>query len=294
MGLREVIDSGAKVSPPSWLRHNLAYETMMGSVAYNVSGDTSDMDVYGVCFPPKDLVFPHLAGEIHGFGTQLKRFETWQEHHVDALGKVWDFQVYSIVAFFNLAMQNNPIIVDALFTPRRCVLSSTQVGEYMREHRRAFLHRGAWHKFKGYAYNQLHKIRTKKPEAVSKRAELVAKFGYDVKFAYHVVRLLLEVEQIMAEGDLDLERHHEQLKGIRRGEWTLDRLFQWAEDKEKALEALSHTSALPWGPDEKVIKGHLLHCLEAHYGSLSAAVHVPTDETALLGQIAALVKGYVR
>lgn len=294
MGLREVIDSGARISPPSWLRHNVAYETMMGSVAYNVSGDTSDMDVYGVCFPPKDLVFPHLAGEIHGFGSQLKRFETWQEHHVEALGRVWDFQVYSIVTFFNLAMQNNPNIVDALFTPRRCVLSSTQVGEYMREHRRAFLHRGAWHKFKGYAYNQLHKIRTKKPEPESKRAQLVEAFGYDVKFAYHVVRLLLEVEQIMTEGDLDLERHHEQLKGIRRGEWSLDQLTQWAQDKEKSLEAVYHASALPYSPDERAIKRHLLHCLEAHYGSLSAAVHVPTDETALLHQIAGLVQGYVR
>jgi len=88
MSLRSVVAAGAKISPPSWLPDNLCYETMMGSVAYGVSADTSDMDVYGICLPPKDTVFPHLAGEIFGFGTQIKRFETWQEHHVAAFDKV--------------------------------------------------------------------------------------------------------------------------------------------------------------------------------------------------------------
>jgi hypothetical protein len=116
------------------------------------------------------------------------------------------------VKFFQLALENNPNVIDSLFTPRRCVLSSTAVGEYIREHRTAFLHKGAWHKFKGYAYSQLDTIRTKTPSG--KRAELVEAHGYDVKFAYHVVRLLLEVEQILVAGDIALERDREQLKAI--------------------------------------------------------------------------------
>ena len=240
MSLRKVIAANAKVHPPSWLPDNLCYETMMGSVAYGVSSDTSDMDVYGICMPPKDMVFPHLAGEIMGFGTQIKRFESWQEHHVAAMDKSWDFQILGIVKFFQLAMENNPNIIDSLFTPRRCVLSSTSIGEYLREHRTDFLHKGSWHKFKGYAYSQLNKIRTKTP--TGKRAELVEAHGFDVKFAYHVVRLLLEVEQILVAKDIDLERDREQLKAIRRGEWTLPQLDEWAQTKEKQLEALYHES----------------------------------------------------
>lgn len=290
MSLRKVLDSGAKLHPPGWLRDNLVYETMMGSVAYGVSSDTSDTDVYGICVPPKESVFPHLAGEIMGFGNQIKRFDTWQEHHILALDKEWDFQIVGIVKFFQLAMENNPNIIDSLFTPRRCVLSSTQIGEYIREHRTDFLHKGAWHKFKGYAYSQLNKIKTKAPSG--KRVELVEKFGFDVKFAYHVVRLLLEVEQILVAGDIDLERDREQLKAIRRGEWTLEQLEQWAQDKEKALEALYHTSKLPYGPDEALLKRHLLHCLEMHYGDLSAAVVQPDESAMLLRQIAALTEKY--
>lgn len=290
MSLRRVIAAGGKIQPPSWLPDNLCYETMMGSVAYGVSSDTSDVDVYGICMPPKHTVFPHLAGEIFGFGEQIKRFETWQEHHVAAEGKSWDFQVLGIVKFFQLAMENNPNIIDTMFTPRRCVLSSTAIGAYIREHRVDFLHKGAWHKFKGYSYNQLNKIRTKTP--TGKRTELVEAHGYDVKFAYHVVRLLLEVEQILVSRDIDLERDREQLKAIRRGEWTLPQLEEWAQDKEKKLEALYHTSQVPYAPDEALIRRHLMHCLEAHYGDLSAAVAEPQAETRLLREIAKLTDRY--
>jgi len=292
MSLRNVIASGAVLHPPGWLPDNLCYETLMGSVAYGVSSDTSDVDVYGICLPPKDTVFPHLAGEIFGFGAQVKRFEQWQEHHVEALGKVWDFQVFGIVKFFQLAMENNPNVIDSLFTPRRCVISSTAIGEYIREHRRDFLHKGAWHKFKGYAYSQLNKIRTKTPSG--KRAELVEAHGYDVKFAYHVVRLLLEVEQILVSRDIDLERDREQLKAIRRGEWTLAQLETWAQDKEKQLEVVYHSSAVPYAPDEGLIRSHLMHCLEAHYGDLSTVVAKPDEATRLLQEIARLTEGYRR
>ena len=63
-----------------------------------------------------------------------------------AHGKSWDFSIFGIVRFFQLAMENNPNVIDSLFTPRRCVLSSTAIGEYIREHRVDFLHKGAWHR----------------------------------------------------------------------------------------------------------------------------------------------------
>jgi predicted nucleotidyltransferase len=257
------------VKPPKWLPNNVHYETIMGSVAYGVSSDTSDMDVYGFCIPEKDMVFPHLRGEIPGFGRQIQRFEQWEQHHVldqDALGgkgRTYDLTVYSIVKYFQLCMENNPNMIDSLFTPQGCVLHCTKIGNQVRENRRLFLHKGAWHKFKGYAYSQVHKMNSAQaPEG--KRRELVEQFGYDVKYAYHVVRLLDEVEQILTEGDIDLQRNREQLKSIRRGEWTQDEIVGHFQ--------LYTSSKLPHSPDEIKIKQLLLNCLEEHYGSLSDAV----------------------
>ena len=93
-----------------------------------------------------------------------------------------------------------------------------------------------------------------------------------MKFAYHVVRLLDEIEQIMVEQDLDLERNREQLKAIRRGEWTLDQIERHFEAKERALENTYATSTLRHSPDEAAIKELLMTCLEMHFGSIADAV----------------------
>jgi len=259
---------------PGFLKNNVHYEVIMGSVAYGASSDTSDMDVYGFCIPPKHIIFPHLTGVITGFGKQGSRFEQFQKHHIeDPEGKKeYDITIYSIIKYFQLCMQNNPNMIDSLFVPRRCILHTTQVGEHVREHRKDFLHKGAWHKFKGYAYSQVHKMKNKAPEQNSKRYIGVQKYGYDLKFAYHVVRLLNEVEQILIEHDLDLERNREQLKSIRRGEWEQEQIIKYFEDKEKTLEELYVKSNLRHSPDEERIKSILLECLELHYGSISDAI----------------------
>jgi len=275
--------------PPRWLPDNVHYETQMGSVSYGVSSDASDVDLYGFCIPPKEQIWPHLAGEIPGFGRQVKRFEQYQQHHLhdpselSGRGRTYDVTIFSIVKFFQLAMENNPNMVDALFTPTTCVLTSTRIGQHVREQRRIFLHKGCWHKFKGYAYSQLHAMQNKKPEG--KRLELVEQFGYDVKYAYHVVRLMGEVEQILEEGDLDLQRNREQLKSIRRGEWSLPQVREYFERRERDLERLYQESKLPHGPDEAKIKTLLLECLEEHYGSLEGAVVVPDRAMLALREI---------
>ena len=265
------------IQPPKFLPGAVHYETIMGSVAYGVSADTSDMDIYGFCVPPKDMVFPHLRGEIPGFGRQIQRFEQWQQHGIDdkdalgGKGRVYDFSIYSIVKYFQLCMENNPNMIDSLFTTQSCVLHCTQVGNLVRENRKLFLHKGAWHKFKGYAYSQVSRMNSKQPPE-GKRRELVEEFGYDVKYAYHVVRLLDEVEQILTEGDIDLQRNREQLKSIRRGEWTQTEVVEYFGRREKELETLYTTSKLPHSPDEGKIRQLLIDCLEHHYGSLADAI----------------------
>lgn len=280
------------IQPPKWLADNTHYLTVMGSTAYGVSSDMSDMDVYGFAIPPKEIVFPHIAGHILGFGKAPQGFDNWQQHHIKTADKEYDFSVYSIVSYFNLLMQNNPNMVDSLFTPRRCVLHTTAVGELVRENRKMFLHTGSFAKFKGYAYGQLQKVLNQKKSDSPKRQASIDAYGYDVKAGYHVVRLALECEQILIEGDLDLERNREQLKAIRRGEWTAERLTTFFEDKERHLENLAAESKLPKYPDEDAIRNLLLNCLEAHYGNLSSTINRVTDLDKVLAEMRAVVDRY--
>jgi len=258
------------IQPPTWLADNVRYETIMGSTAYGVNLDDSDWDMVSWCVPPKDIIFPHMAGIIQGFGRQQQKFKCWQKHHVRTERRQYDLNCYNIVHYFHLTMDNNPNMVDSLFVPRECIVHTSIIGEMVREKRHMFLHKGSWHRYKGYAFSQLGDM--KKARKESKRAEKIAEQGYDTKSAYHLVRLLDEIEQILTTGDLDLRRNREQLKAIRRGDFDVDEIIQWATDKETQLERMYDKSTLPWGPDEDAIKQLLLDCLEEHFGNLDSVI----------------------
>lgn len=321
-------------TPPKWVLDQTQYLVIMGSEAYGVSSNNSDIDLYGWCIPNKDVIFPHLAGEIQGFGTQQKRFDQWSQHHIKdkSARKEYDISVYNIVKYFQLVMQNNPNMIDSLFVPQRCILHSTAIANHVRENRKLFLHKGSWHTFKGYAYSQVHKMKAKvidqyiafcnmwgmnydvtldggmqhlesqikeKPEAnvtefkklhkqahqngkLSNRVDLIAEHGYDSKFAYHTVRLLNEIEQILIEHDLDLERNRKQLKAVRNGDWSAQQIIDYFNEKEKTLEQLYIDSTLPHSPDEGKIKNLLLECLEMHFGNLNTVMAKKVNASPLI------------
>jgi predicted nucleotidyltransferase len=163
------------ISPPPWLPKNVHYEAVTGSVAYGVSNAESDYDVYGFCIPRKDDVFPHLRGEIPGFGRQIQRFDQYIQHHVDDAEerKKYDLTIFGIVKFFSLCMENNPNMVDVLFVPANLILYSSSIGQMVREKRRIFLHKGSWPKYKGYSYSQQSKLHAGTTKAERFRAALL-------------------------------------------------------------------------------------------------------------------------
>lgn len=275
------MEKGLIRDAPGFLKTNVHYETIMGSHAYGVA-DTSvrdkipDYDVYGFAIPPKNFVFKHLTGWIPGFGPTPEGFDQFQRHHImdeDATaghGKEWDLTIFNIVKFFQLCLENNPNMIDSLFTPENCVVHCTQVGRMVRDSRRMFLSKLAWKKFRGYAHSQLKKMNDKTP--VGHRKEIIQKHGFDVKFAYHIIRLFDEVEQILLEGDLNLQRAREPMKAIRRGDWTADEVRRWAMEKEVVLEAAYTACKLPEKPPYEPLRQLLYNCLEEHYGSLGDCV----------------------
>ena len=151
------------INPPNFLKNSIQYEAIIGSVAYGVSSDNSDVDLYGFCIPSKEIVFPHLNRVIFGFDNDFKRFDQFQQHHIVDKGsrKNYDITIYNIVKYFRLCADGNPNMIDSLFVPRRCVLHSTRIGEMVREKRHLFLSKKTFHTHKGYAYSQISKMQSK-------------------------------------------------------------------------------------------------------------------------------------
>lgn len=82
-----------------------------------------------------------------------------------------------------------------------------------------------------------------------------AKFGYDPKFAYHLIRLLRMCVEVLETGKVIVKRpDREDFLSIRRGEWSYDKLIEEADKLNIKSEELYKTSTvIPHSPDlEKV------------------------------------------
>ena len=296
--LRRLVDKDL-LHPPPWLMDNLMFEGVVGSTAYgcNKGGDT-DEDLVGMAIPPKGMVFPHLEGYIPGFGAKPPTFNSFQQHHIffSETKTQYDVCIYGIVKLFQLCRDNNPNMLELLYLPRRCIKHSSQVYEHIRSNRSLFLHRGCYQKFRGYAYSQIEKMDKPGEHRSKKRRATVEAHGFDTKFAYHLVRLMLECEQIFLTQSLQLDRDRNLFKSIRRGEWSKEKIREWFDEKEKGLERLYKADfsevPLPHSPDEEAIKQVLIECLEMHYGSLSKAVVRPDAAGLILNELRDIVHRY--
>lgn len=269
------------IKPPSYVESGLIYECLMGSGSYGCSksDNSSDIDIYGVCIPSRNIIFPHTAGYLNIFDDGIRpKFEQYQQHHVkcESSGKEFDFTIFNIVKFFALLMKGTPNCIDALFVSEECVKHITQAGHLIRDNRKLFLAKNLWQTFRGYSVSQAKMLEGK--NRVGKRAEDVENNGFDTKAAYQAWRLLAEAEQIITTGDLNLMRNAEEYKAIRRGDWTLDRFKKEFDVRKIALEEVFHKCTLPEEPDRNKVRELLLECIECHYGrSLTSADIVKSD-----------------
>lgn len=107
-----------------------------------------------------------------------------------------------------------------------------------------------------------------------KRRGLVVKHGYDTKNAAHLVRLLRMCIEFLGHGELRVDRSAidaETLREIKRGEWSLERVQQHAEELFTATHTARDASPLPLRPDERAI-AELVSDVHLAFYNLGASV----------------------
>jgi predicted nucleotidyltransferase len=286
--IRSFIDK-KMINPPAWVKDNLCYSTITGSQSYGYATDKSDIDIASFAINPRIELFPHEQGKyIYGFGKKLEPFETYAtDKKLQYKDKEYDVVIHGIVKYFNLLVDNNPTQLETLYTPFNCVVYTNDVGKLVRENRSLFLSTRLYHRYIGYAFSQLNAL---KKDRIGNRLELIEKYGYDVKSASHVVRLCLFGEQFLKEGDLEITRHAERLKAIRRGDVAEQEIRDWFTEQEKYLKKVYEESKLPYSPNMDKIRDLLLRCLEIHYGSLEKAVINLDKESQTLRKLSEIIK----
>ena len=130
-----------------------------------------------------------------------------------------DRVTYSMRKFCSLALKGNPSILHLLFLPEYLTLHE-EFGRPLIQHRSMFWSKKAGKAFKGYLEAQRMRLEGRRGGKDVNRPELVKKYEFDTKFAYHMLRLGIQGMQYLETGQIQvpmLEEHREFLLAVRQG-----------------------------------------------------------------------------
>lgn len=99
-----------------------------------------------------------------------------------------------------------------------------------------------------------------------KRAADEKKYGFDLKFAYHLVRLTRMASEILLTGKVLVKRPDaEELIAIRNGAWSYEKLEEFFEEENKKINNLyATTNVLPQTTDQKFVSNLLVEIIKEH------------------------------
>jgi len=116
----------------------------------------------------------------------------------------------------------------------------------------------------------IRKLKSKIEERLSKftnRKELILAHGYDSKFAYHLIRLLIEAEELLKTKRLRFPLvDAPMLKRIKHGHYSLEDVLESTEELEKQVQKAYEESKLPKTVNFDAIENILIECIRTFHG----------------------------
>lgn len=127
---------------------------------------------------------------------------------------------------------------------------------------------GTWGRYeKGQPVFLVKKLLEQEVSAYGYRLDLIQKFGFDTKFASHLIRLLDEGLQLLVEGTITFPLPTNTLvRDIKLGKYTLEQILSIADEKEKLVEQAYLLSPLPNTPDLAAIDRVQIEVLKDFWG----------------------------
>lgn len=232
---------------PEELRRGVILRCEVGSGLHGVTvGDQDDRDELAVVVESPAAVF--------GFETWESKSIRSQPEGVRSGPGDLDLVVHSLRKFLRLATKGNPTIIQTLFVRREKLIQETRLGLELMGLRGAILSRKALGAYLGYLTAQKERMLGRRGQKDVKRPELVERYGFDTKFAFHAIRLGLQGVELMETGSITLpipSPTRERLLGVRTGKATMAECVEEIEDLETRLRSVA--TVLPDHPDLEAV-----------------------------------------
>lgn len=197
------------------------YKCVVGSRAFGLDVEESDVDRRGIYLPPANL---HWS--LYGLPEQIEDHAT-QECY-------WELQKFLV-----LTLKANPNLLECLFTP--LVEHASPIAEELLQERQRFLSKLVFQTYNGYVISQFKKL----------EQDLRAQGALKWKHVMHLIRLLISGVTILKEQvvPVRVSEHRDKLMAIRQGEIEWNDVNKWRLELHKEFERAYEVTKLPERPD---------------------------------------------
>lgn len=211
-----------------------------------------DVDLMVICVPPPK------------FRLGLKEWT-----HGDYKHGRHDVVLYEWGKWLHMLRKSNPNVLgtlwlhpdDVLDTPRMYSIDAFPPYERLVAGREKLLSKQMYPAFIGYARGQLYKMTHHAHQGYmgDKRKRLVEQFGYDVKNAAHMIRLLRMACEAFESNRISVRRPDAaELVDIKQGKWSLEQVVAEADKLFARAEGALAKTSLPEYPDDLFIQRIML------------------------------------
>lgn len=222
----------------------------VGSKCLGLDTPESDTDEIGICVEP--------LSEAMGLDAP---FEQFVRTGADETREGPDLQIYGLRKFLRLALSGNPTILALLFIPREMCSVLESRASQLRDMRGAIISKQAGKAFLGYMQAQRQRLLGERGQKRIKRPELEEKYGFDTKYAMHILRLGLQGVELLKTGSLTFPMsgpERDYLRGVRAGAESFNNVLTRAGELEAELKELLDTSPLPERPNRFMVEEWML------------------------------------
>ena len=232
---REAAQPGDEILAEYDLYDFVIYRCVVGSRAFGLAGEDSDIDRRGVYLPPADLQW-----SLYGAPEQLEN-EATQECY-------WELRKFLI-----LALKANPNILECLYTP--LVETAAPIAQELLAMREIFLSKLVYQTYNGYVMSQFKKL----------EQDLRSTGAIKWKHATHLIRLLMSGVTVLKEGfvPVNVAEHRDLLLAIKRGEMGWDEVNRLRLDLHKRFDGAFGDTKLPERPDYERANAFLIKARRA-------------------------------
>jgi len=240
---------------------------LRGTVGSVVSGlsiaEVPDRDEMAICIEP--------LSEAMGLGAPFEQLvyrsasERTGQHDAPSEGGDLDLTIYSLRKYLRLALKGNPTVLTLLFLSLEKGQLSVQDarGSNLQALRPYIISRQAGKAFLGYLQAQRQRMLGERGNGGhgKPRGELTEKYGFDTKFAMHMLRLGFQGVELLETGSLSFpmkQPSRDYLIGVRRGEASIQDCLTKAGELEAHLKDLLDSSPLQAEPVVEPVEEFML------------------------------------